>query len=1021
MPSQVFTRPDYYDREIELSQTATGPSGVPAGVIGVSSKGPAFIPTTLGNFSDFVTQFGDLNVKYMAPYAVNQFLNNRFSATFIRILGAGANQTITDISVTQTQGTVKNAGWLHAPLATNSAVDGRQAGAVQFLAAKHVVNANEAFGISMFSDNNSFTLGGGSNVYLVRAMILTANDTRVMVLNGSGESWTTSVDDICNVDATTTDPTLGMFKLVLSSSQGTAFGNSDGVPGLKIFSASLDPDNQNYIAKILNTDPEKFSTARHFLYADFPVDAEMAMVLSGTAAANSSSVGVFSGSSNTSTTSGNPALAFLNGFGSFNTRFTTPISPTFISQPFGGTEYDLFQVQALSDGATENSQVKISIANIQGSTDPRYQYGTFTVLVRDFTDNDLEPIVLEQFNNVNLDPDSSNYIGQVIGDKRFFFNFDAVSPDDKRIIKTGQYPNASKYINVVVTDAVKKKRIPASALPFGFRGIPALKTNDTLTDSASGNARFAGSGSADPRLLGAIVPPLPFRFKATRNPVSASSVYQGYPGPSEVVDPRFYFGVKFERNLDPLNSNIYVDPNNLVSSLTQFLGIPLLDMVVTGSGADLFNNNKFTLARVALGNQNLSDVTASADVHMREAAYIRNGVVNPSTYTVQDGDAVTRQTLASLIHSGTVPILFNKFAQYMKFSTIVQGGFDGVNILDKNAARLGDKGTSTETNGGANGSFLSPGFASNQAGAGSLNNAIVSYQKAIDIMTNPMLSNINVMAIPGIREPIVADYAAVAIQNYEMALYIMDIPYYDYNQNRIFDEDATVSGSSISVINTANLFDGRGYDNNYIATYFPNFFINDTVNNRRLVVPASIAALAAIGFNDRLSYPWFAPAGFNRASLDFVTLTQVRINQPDRDLLYKTRINPIVKFPGQSYVIFSQQTLQQAKTALSSINVRRMLLEVKRIIVQVGNSILFDQNTPALQAKFVNAVTPLLANIQTKQGISMFKVTCDSSNNSSADVDQNKMNGSIRLVPVLAVEFIAMDFIITPSGVSFGN
>ena len=122
---------------------------------------------------------------------------------------------------------------------------------------------------------------------------------------------------------------------------------------------------------------------------------------------------------------------------------------------------------------------------------------------------------------------------------------------------------------------------------------------------------------------------------------------------------------------------------------------------------------------------------------------------------------------------------------------------------------------------------------------------------------------------------------------------------------------------------------------------------------------------------------------------------------------------------GRLSEIFGQKTLQQDRSALDRVNVRRMLLEVKRIISDLANKFIFEQNTPALRAKFVAQATPKLAIIQAQQGIDQFKIVMDSSNNTQDDIENNRLNGKIILVPTRAVEFIAIDFIITNSGVSF--
>ena len=108
-----------------------------------------------------------------------------------------------------------------------------------------------------------------------------------------------------------------------------------------------------------------------------------------------------------------------------------------------------------------------------------------------------------------------------------------------------------------------------------------------------------------------------------------------------------------------------------------------------------------------------------------------------------------------------------------------------------------------------------------------------------------------------------------------------------------------------------------------------------------------------------------------------------------------------------------------AKSALDRVNVRRLLLEVKRLVTAVANKLLFEQNNASTRARFVNQVTPLLALVQAQAGVEQFRVVCDDTNNGAEDVESNKMNGRIVIVPTRAVEFIAIDFIVTNSGVSF--
>lgn len=999
---QTFRSPNYFEREVDLSSPKTkGPVGIPAGGIGTSNKGPAFVPVTVANFDEFEGIFGGTDPKHYAPYGVKQYLDHRSSFTFLRVLGAGANSTDGEIASTQLTGKVKNAGFkLEGSAATDDAL-GRHVGAVQFLVGKHSLQTNEAYGMPLFTDNDSYA---GSFANVVRGVVLLASGARMMVLDGNqsavGAFTATGLDDIAT-------PVNDKFKLVISSTLGNSFVNTDGNPGVKIYTASFNPTDDDYVGKLLNTDPDRFVQEQHLLYADFAVDNELA---------TTTEIAVLSGSSLTSNTSGNPSLTFRQAFGAFDTRYTTPKSTMFISQPYGSTEYDLFHVEALDDGEYANKLYKITISNIKASLNDSDQYGTFALQIRDWNDTDQNPIVLESFPNCTLNPTSENYVAKLVGDRKVFFNFDASLTDERRVVAIGKYNNVSKLIRVRMSDDVEQGLIPPTALPFGFKGIEIIKTNDTLTDTASISPRLVGvlgvgSGSM---LSGSILPPVPFRFKITKGEIPTAGTFEGAPGATELASSQLSWGVKFERNTDPLNSNLSSEKNKLLESYTKMLGIAKLDVLATGSGADTLNNNKFSLSKVALSNTSITHLTASAAEHMREAAYIRNAKVDTTEYTVTDTIG-NRITLATILAKDTAAN-FNKWSPYAKFTNFLYGGYDGINFLDRDARRMNDKATSFDTLGGAEASYVSPGMLTNQNGTDQSNSNVLSYITAIDIMTDPMVVNSNILTIPGIREAYITDYAMKKSREYGLAYYVLDIPSYDDYGNRLYDD----STARPDVEKTATMVDSRAIDNNYCGTYWPNVFVDDKANRRRIKVPASVAALGALAFNDRVAYPWFAPAGFNRASLDFVTNVEVRLNVSDRDRLYDSRINPIATFPKQGYVIYGQKTLQMNKSSLDRVNVRRLMLELKRIVIGIANKLMFEQNDAATRNKFVNDTALQLALVQKQSGIEkQFDVVCNESNNTQEDYDLNRMNGRIVVIPTKTIEFISLDFIITQSGVEF--
>lgn len=1015
MADQIFKTPGFYPREIDLTRTSQQPTGVPAGVVGSSLKGPAFVPVTVGTFSDFATTFGDLDSRYASPYAVQKFLDSRNAITFIRVLGAGANTTSTDIDTTRTQGTVANAGFKISG-SFSARFPGDEEGTVYFIGGKHVLTGSEAYGLPMFTDNYSYLNSGASDeVFLVRGVLFAASGTRLQAFDWN-EAYSEELDSFAAPSASL-DRT---FKLAISTSVGTSFANSDGFAGVRIVTASLDPSSVNYIAKVLNSNPEKFGTEYHLLYGDWAVDAEVASINTGSA-----DLFLASGSANTTTTGGDTSSPFRSLFGRYDTRFTTPSTPWFISQPFGKTEYRLFKVWSKDDGAYANNKYKVSIVNVKKSSDSRNKFGTFSLVVRAFDDNDYEPKVIEQFNNLSLNPSDDNYVAKVVGDSYSAFNFDVVDARDKRLQQYGIHQGLSNYIRVEMDDSLNSGFVPPEALPFGYEGYEVVQTNPVLTDNtgSAGGIRLGASGSGEGRLLGSIVPPLPYRFKVTRGAVDTSGTWRGAPGSLEVVDRRLYWGVKDSRNNNITNPNVTSEPNSLVEAYTKFAGIKKLDTVVTGAFVNRFNSNKFTLARVALYNQNLSEVTSSVETHMRQAAYIRNAEPDVSEYKVTDG-SLSRVTFATLLNKGTSASDFNKFSDFTKFTALMAGGFDGTNILDKNAATLNDRSTSTEargtTYGNANSSFVSPGFGFNQNSTGILNNSIFAYRTATDVITDPLTTQVNLLAVPGQREPLVSDYVSDAVATNGLILYTMDLPSYNVDIERVFDgEGDTTAATRVDVQNTADQFELRALDNSYVAPYFPNVIITDSNTQRRVTVPGTVAALAAIGFNDKVAYPWYAPAGFNRAALDFVERTSVRINSPDQERLADVRINPIVKFPREGYVIFSQSTLDSERTALQRINVKRLMLDLKRQAIAIGNSLIFEQITPELRQRLTEQLRRVLTEVQSNNGIEIFEVICDNRNNTTADADANRLNCQIRLVPVNAVEFIAIDFIVTNSGVEF--
>lgn len=998
MSEQVFKSPGFFEREIEIQSKPPKkePNSSPVGIIGPAEKGPAFVPVILNSLDDYKQVFGNIQKDKLAGHAVSEFFTSKdptqsggfeASVQFIRTLGLGSDAL-------ENNGTAPSAGF-------KCEVAGGFGG-VQLLAADHIIQDNEELASGMFSLNN--TISDLFGCQLIRAMFFLHKNCKLQIKTGVDLSDKGTV-------------TAGEFIITVDSNIATIKERSVTV--------SLDVDSNNYIAKVLNTDPYAIEEYGYLLYLHFPVDKDLCKIDDG-----ANKVALLRGNDDTTT----------NKYGAFNTRFNTPKSSKFISQPFGNKEYDLFHFEAIDDGAYAAGKYKISISNLRASTDVNYKFGTFNVELRDLNDTDENPIVLESYANCSLDPSSSNYVAKLIGDQKTFYNIDVENTDERRLYTEGENPNQSARIRIIMSDDVRNNEIPDESLPFGFKGIPVLKTGNTLTSEVTDNAN----------LNTAVLPPLPYRFKITSGSRDYSIVnpYLGQAGSQEAVSTGQYWGL-MNFNIDSIDKPNTRGTageiiNKIVENYCKFMGIAGSDVVYAENSteADDFNNNKFTLARVALSTEYTStavaDLSSSVATTFKEAIYVRNGDYNNSTYVIDTSDndvKDARITLATILSENKEK--FNKFSVVAKFTAPMFGGFDGLNIFDKDSMNMNDRASSTEDmsgDGGVAGKASPTGFASALAatnavipmqGTGFANNIIASYTAGLDQMLEPATATVHILLLPGIREPLICNYAARKVEEYGKAIYLMDLPHYSKDGIRLYDEK--VDGvKKADVTNTIVKLGSRNFDNNYVATYFPDVMLEDAsdpvvgaVVKRTLKCPSSIVALGALARsegNSRVIQPWFAPAGFENGLNPRIKGVNVRLRADDRDDLYEARINPIATFPSNQYVIFGQKTLQVANTALNRVNVRRLMIEIKRGVERHAQRLLFEPNSAAVRNDFATKVNALLSNIQRSSGIENFRVVI---NNDPAEADQNILSGKIIVVPTRVVEFIAMDFIVTNSGVTF--
>ena len=289
--------------------------------------------------------------------------------------------------------------------------------------------------------------------------------------------------------------------------------------------------------------------------------------------------------------------------------------------------------------------------------------------------------------------------------------------------------------------------------------------------------------------------------------------------------------------------------------------------------------------------------------------------------------------------------------------------------------------------------------------ASSTTSGSVAYMKHINALSNADEWDINMIVAPGVTKN---DHSYVHTAIVDMV---------EQRADAFFITEMAIAGVGVSSTNTK----ASELDTNYAATYYPWVKTIDINTNKLVTVPPSVLLPAVFAANDRVAAEWFAPAGLNRGGLIGAVDVLDRLTQSERDTLYEAKVNPICQFPGQGIVVWGQKTLQDKPSALDRINVRRLLLTVRKYIASTSKYLVFEQNTSTTRNRFLNIVNPYLESIQQRQGLYAFRVVMDETNNTPDVVDRNIMKGAIYLQPTKTAEFIQIDFNILPTGASFGG
>jgi len=972
------------------------PSGRAAGVIGTANQGTAFVPITVANNDQHQTEFGYGDALVNAPLAMTQWLNNANAGTYIRVLGAGDGNARTTSG--NNTGKVNNAGFVvgsreiqtssgqfaNNPYATAGGIEGR----TYFLGCY----MSESAGSYVLSEAGIQTSTAAQPI--VRGVIFAASGVQITVSSSApGQSSNTY-----SAAATTASPAKGWFtgSLNLTGSGQTfvLFLNGHNNTGYgSVITASFNPTEPNYLTNALNTNPSLFEEYGHVLYAHYPVlDGYAAPTGSGvaaealirrvsTATAIEEIVFCLTGSQ-----SRNNGTSVFPNYDGFEDRYAHPMTPFIASQNFGSTRYDLFKIHARSDGAYANELYKIGIKNI---TYPSAgAYAKFTVDIREWDDTDKDPKIYKSYVNCDLDPDSADFIGKQIGDLDTYFDFDR-SIDAQKVVEEGLYGKVSRIVRVEVSDAVANKLVPTNTVPIASRGYYHLVTSGSgfLSTGSANNSSHLNVPITNAREM-------PIQFRKSIN-------ISGAPGAATATaESLLSWGPQFEiaNSVTQPNDGTIITGMNQMSAYTKYfpkyhtvyqnpcVGDNAGAVTVNGSvvDADLFNKSLFTLENIQVqtGSDGLPDSTK-----WDEAIYQRDGVLDTA--------------LGGRFLNVTTDFLANSAKQYLKFISFMQGGFDGTSLINQDRRYMRDAAIRRELDNTNQGELSGP--------------TVAAYRKAIDILSNKTYSDISLLAIPDIRHPAVTDYALNAMQTKFDALYIMDVELKDDNNNFVTASIAASVYPSINLSNTTARFKNRGLNNSFGAAYFPDLSVNVSQPGSNVLVattlPTSTMVLGAYAQNDAQAFTWTAPAGVNRTAIQAIE-TKTKFLTENVDTVYNAGINPLI---AQSGVVFinGQRTLLIEGSALDRVNVRRLLIEVRRRVKAVAYTLLFEPNRESTIARFNAAVTPIMKQVQAQRGVERYRVQIDATTTTQADIENNTIRGKIYLQPTKAVEFVSIDFVAT--------
>jgi len=743
----------------------------------------------------------------------------------------------------------------------------------------------------------------------------------------------------------------------------------DGTTTTKVPFHLNSDDKDGFIRNALNTNPQlinsinQANTEKYFLGETF--ETEVHEVLEGSRSAGEQYailLPLSSGSYSDNNLANHYREATASKTGWFISREPNPQSA--LGSWDAADMKKLFRLVSLHDGEQFQQRhfVRISDLLLGTAANPN---STFTVSIVE-----TNGVVLEQFSNCNLNESSEDFIGKKIGD-----TYQEWSDSQEKYIIKGNYENKSNYVYVEMADDWEAGIDDEYALPFGFHGPAKLKGFKITSGSAN-----LEEGETTAYVVSA----------------TSSNVFNGHDQShwadfradvtASIEFPEIRLTTEDSKNGANYKYNDVFGMRHYKSDEINKLQIwkqaDFIDLVrPLGNGLDMHDASVDALESSFVFS--LDEIVWD---EANERFYYEAGTMGASSLTYDSGSAF---------------LIADK--KVKQFQAPFFGGTDGVDITltdpfsNKSGQAITD---STEP---------------------SSHYAHYSVQKALDLAADADVVQYDVICLPGLTNNTLRRELVENTEKRGDALAIIDMDS-EFKAKHEFS-GVYANGTAAEAISDAN---DQDFNTSYAAAYYPPVVLAG--DDAGLRVPASVAGLGVLAQSDKASgAPWFAPAGFNRGGIKQlggnkgpqVQRPVENLNKADRDDLYQVNINPIANFPAEGPVVFGQKTLQQTPSALDRINVRRLMIYLKKNIGGVARTILFDNNVNATWNRFKAGAQPILADAKARFGLAEYKLVLDETTTTPDFVDRNIMYAKVFIKPAYAIEFIAIDFNITRSGIEF--